>query len=70
MEYGAPIWLPIISDSNWSRLQTVQNQALRTATGCLAMSSIPHLHRDCKMLPVKEHWCPSDKAIQRGMLPE
>ena len=55
LEYGAPIWSPIISDSSWNRLQTVQNQALRTATGCLAMSSIPHLHRECKMLPVKEH---------------
>ena len=55
LEYGAPIWAPMISDSNWTKLQTVQNQALRTATGCLAMTSLPDLHRECKVLPIKEH---------------
>ena len=55
LEYAAPIWAPAISESNWTRLQSVQNQALRTATGCLAMTSIDHLHQESKVLPVKVH---------------
>ena len=55
LEYGVPIWGPLISQTNWQKLQTVQNQALRTATGCLAMASHTHLHRECKVLPLKEH---------------
>ena len=38
LEYGAPIWSPIISNNSWNKLQVVQNQALRIATGCLKMS--------------------------------
>ena len=55
LEYGTPIWSPIISDTNWSRLQSVQNQGLRVATGCLLMTSQEHLHQECKMLPVRRH---------------
>ena len=33
MEYAAPIWSPIISKASWTKLQTVQNQALRVITG-------------------------------------
>ena len=55
LEYAVPIWSPIISTSCWDRLQVVQNQALRVATGCLAMTSIDHLHRETKVLPLKEH---------------
>lgn len=55
LEYGAPIWSPIISDTSWARLQSVQNQGLRTATGCLLMSSQEHLHRECKMISVRTH---------------
>ena len=29
LEYGSPVWSPNISDTSWSRLQTVQNSALR-----------------------------------------
>ena len=55
LEYAAPIWTPTISQTSWNKLQTVQNQALRTATGNLAMSSSEHVHQECKMLPVKDH---------------
>ena len=55
LEYGAPIWAPLISQTSWEKLQRVQNQALRTATGCLAMASIPHIHRECKVIPIQEH---------------
>ena len=55
LEYGAPIWAPAISQTSWSKLQNVQNQALRTATGCLLMSGIDHIHQETKVLPIKEH---------------
>mgnify|MGYP007048355338 CR=1 FL=1 len=55
LEYGVPIWSPIISPSCWDKLQIVQNQALRVITGCLLMSPIEHLHRETKILPLKEH---------------
>ena len=55
LEYAAPIWTPAISETSWSKLQSIQNQALRLATGCLRMSSIDHIHQETKVLPVKEH---------------
>ena len=55
LEYGNPIWSPIIKPNNWKKLQTAQNQALRIATGCLGMSGIDHLHQETKVLPIKDH---------------
>ena len=55
LEYAAPIWTPVISDTSWDKLQSVQNQALRIITGNLKMSSEPHLHRESKILPIKDH---------------
>jgi hypothetical protein len=55
LEYAVPIWSPIISSTSWTKLQTVQNQALRVITGCLQMTPIVHLHRETKILPLKEH---------------
>ena len=55
LEYGNQIWSPIIEENNWSKLQRVQNKALRIATGCLQMTSESHLHQETKVLPVKEH---------------
>ncbi|KAH7714343.1 Protein H25P06.5 [Aphelenchoides avenae] len=45
LNYAAPVWTPLLSDTGFKRLQIAQNAALRTATGCLAMSSIDHLHQ-------------------------
>ena len=55
LEYGAPIWSPVIKDNNWKKLQTTQNQALRIATGKVKMSNQDHLHQETKVLPVKEY---------------
>ena len=55
LEYGSHIWSPAISESNWNKLQLVQNQALRISTGCHMMSDIDHLHQESKILPIKEH---------------
>ena len=53
--YAPSIWFPNTSPSNIAMIQTIQNAALRTATGCTKMSPISHLHRETKVLPVKEH---------------
>lgn len=55
INYGAPIWTPQLSDTHWQSLQTSQNAALRTATGCHLMSDVEHLHAETMVLPVKIH---------------
>ena len=55
LEYGSPIWSPIIAKTSWTRLQNVQNSALRLATGSHTMAAIDHLHQECKVLPLREH---------------
>jgi hypothetical protein len=55
INYAAPVWSPNLSDTNYKKLQTAQNSALRIATGCHRMSSIDHLHQEAKMMPVKAH---------------
>ena len=55
LEYATPIWSPQISDTNWYKLQVIQNKALRIATGCYLKASPDHLHQECKILPVREH---------------
>ena len=54
--YAAPVWFPVAGCSNASvtKLQTVQNAALRIATGCHKMSSIDHLHMEAEIMTVKE----------------
>ena len=51
--YAAPIWITNTSPSLIQKLQTIQNSALRIATGCVKMTSIGHLHEETKMLPVQ-----------------
>jgi len=53
--YAAPIWFPNTSPSLVQKLQTIQNSALRIATGCVRMASIDDLHEETEMLPVQEH---------------
>ena len=56
LEYGSPIWAPHIKPSLWEPLQSVQNTALRIATGSYNMAAPPdHLHRETKVLPLREH---------------
>lgn len=55
VNYDAPIWSPIISNTQWEKLQVYQNAALRTPTGCLLTTNIDHLHSEIQILPVKTH---------------
>ena len=55
LEYASPVWSPHISPSNTAKLQSIQNHALRAATGCHRMASVDHIHQETKVLPVKEH---------------
>ena len=52
INYAAPIWTPDVSQSNWNTLQSKQNAALRTVTGCVRMTPAEHLHEETKL---KEH---------------
>ena len=45
IEYASTVWSPIISDTQMSKLQTIQNTALRIATGCTADTNTHHLHQ-------------------------
>ena len=47
LNYGAPIWSPSISNTNWSNFHIQQNIALRT--------NFDDLHRETKVLSVKTH---------------
>ena len=55
LTYASPIWFPYISTSNTTKLQRVQNAALRIATGSVKASAESHLHAETKMLPVQYH---------------
>ena len=46
---------PLISDSNWSKLQRVQNSALKVANGTYHNTSWEHVHRESQVLPLREH---------------
>ena len=53
--YAAPVWFPNTYASNISKLQVIQNAALRIATGCPLMASVDHLHTEAEVLTVGEH---------------
>ena len=53
--YAAPIWYPNASPSNIQKLQSLQNSALRIATGCVKMTDPHHLHTETQTLPVSDH---------------
>ena len=56
LEYANTIWSPIISQTNTQKLQTVQNTALRTVTGCTLDTNAEHLHSETLTLPLREHF--------------
>jgi hypothetical protein len=55
LEYACTIWGPIASNTNISKLQTIQNTALRISTGCTRDTNTQHLHEETKSLPIDKH---------------
>ena len=55
LHYAAPVWFPNAAPSNIEKLQRIQNQALRIATGCIKRTPIDHLHEETKVLLIKDH---------------
>ena len=55
MDYANTVWSPIASDTNISKLQTTQNKAIRTITGCTLDTNTAHLHNETKILPIVTH---------------
>ena len=66
VNYAAPIWTPALLDTHWSKLQAVQNSSLRVITGCTKMTHIDELHRETKLLPVKNTIrCSADSSFSK-----
>ena len=55
LEYASPAWAPIISESNTSKLQRVQNAALRCATGHTKDTNQINYHQETQVLPLRTH---------------
>ena len=55
INYACPIWTPTLSNTAWDKLQTTQNQALKTSLGCHRITSMEHVHNEAKIMPVRAH---------------
>ena len=55
LNYASMTWASITLQSNIKCLQTLQNRALRTITGCTRPTAISHLHHEAKILCINHH---------------
>ena len=55
IEYSSTAILPLLSETQISKLQVYQNNSLRAAIGSTRTTSIEHLHREIKVLKIKDH---------------
>ena len=55
LEYASTIWSPIVSTTGITKLQTIQNMALRIATGCTSDTNIQQIHNKTNILPLNAH---------------
>ena len=55
LSYCCPVLTPSPKDTNWSRLQRLQNHALRITTGCHEMADVAELHQEAREQPVRQH---------------
>ena len=51
--YATPTWTPLISQTNWNKLEIGQNNALRIITGCTKMTQTDHLRHETRCIPVR-----------------
>ena len=52
IQYGTPVWFPNAARSSITKLQVVQNSALRVVTCCHRMALVNHLHQEAFTLPL------------------
>jgi len=55
LTYASPVWYPATSNTIITKLQTIQNKALRITTGCVLKTDIQHLHSECQVLPISDN---------------
>ena len=55
LEYASSTWSPLASSTGINKLQVLQNETLRTATGCTQDTNIQYLHDETLILPLQEH---------------
>ena len=55
VEYACPAWAPIASETSITKLQRIQNAALRCGTGHTKDTNTCHIHRETKILPLSTH---------------
>ena len=55
MDYASPAWASNLAQTHHTTLQTLQNRALKTITGCTQTTRTDHLHHKTKVLKVKNH---------------
>ena len=55
LEHASYIWFPLSASTSSTKLQLVQNAALRTATACTQDTDIQHLHDETLILHIHEH---------------
>ena len=55
MNYASPAWAPNLTKTHLNTLQTIQNKALKTITGCTNTTPTDHLHHETKVLRIKDH---------------
>ena len=51
LEYASSVWSPIASSTTITKLQVMQNAALRTPTGCTQDTNMQHLYDETLALP-------------------
>ena len=54
IEYGSDIWGPMISKTNLKQLETIQNAAARTITGCVNTTNIESLLLEGNLIPIEK----------------
>ena len=55
LNYAAPIWLTKVSSSHLDKVEVIQNQTLRVATGFHQKAAASHLRVETGVLPMRAH---------------